>query len=89
MKPAEVRRQYDKYIELGYVEKGEGDSYRVTDTAVRKYNMGAGSRDENLEIDAHKENEPASGYAVGSDAGLGGAPTPPYPWRNPQSSPGG
>jgi hypothetical protein len=51
------------YISLNYIEEYE-DKFRVTEFAVQKYGFD------------RKENEPSSGFAVGSDAADEGAPPP-------------
>ncbi len=79
IRPAEVRRIFDGYIEHGYVVKDDAGLYRVSDQAAEKFGLARTSP---------KENEAPSSYLPEPQKPAGwGVPPPPSAWINPQSGP--
>lgn len=79
IRPAEVRRIFDGYIQHGYVVKNDEGLYRVSEQAVQKFGL--------VRVQPN-ENEAPSGYPPEPQKPASwGVPPPPSAWINPQSGP--
>lgn len=79
IRPSEVRRVFEGYAQHGYVETDASGRYKITQTAVDKFDLENLTPSENVELDAPDENAAPNGEATGAAETAGGGVPPPSP----------